>query len=383
MSQKAYLLFILRWYERLLQVCGLWPIIFDTNSGSLHKSNALYAYSVCAFVSTSIAFIYSALSLTFVWPTDETLISNEMLLLYVSLIVCVYIGIFLSQYSQLQNLLNIQEHAFRVLRKIREMRLNNTEDYIYPLLLFTVKTIFLLIIENYSLIRHLLVLIPNYRDNLIPIVIWVLFCSVLWLFPDVIFGLDLIIIHHFHILNKVTTEILVEAQSTLVSDSLPTSKVSSQHKHYNLEGIRMQICCDLSDRLDEIAVLHQDLTWVTTMMNKSTEIQFLVYTAWAVASFVAKLFLGFFLVAAALSDEHASLNMALFFGLLLSLTSTFLSGSCLAGVSSRTMSEVYAFVGICLYLMLLYYTAFRLKRLAKYYTTSFFQTVSIFASSKV
>lgn len=335
--QRTYLLFLFHFYERLLQICGLWPVTFDRNTLTLHSSKVLVVYSICALVVIQIAFISAASSLTFVWPNDETLLSSDLCSLYVIVIIGMSVLIFLTQYSQLKNLTNLRDHSVRVLRKIQQIHLKTAEPYASLLLLFTVKSVGLLVAESYCLVRQLLVLSPQSPDCPMSIIIWVIYNSTIALLPDVVFGLVLVISYHFRIVNAVISEILVDARSGIVCSN--PHPVKSSHKHH-LAGIRMQICCDLSDRLDEIAVLHQELSYLTFLANDALSLQLLIWTIWSVTLFVIKLFLEYFLVAAALADATISLNKDLFVGILLSMSTTFAGVAFLASACSMAMCEV-------------------------------------------
>lgn len=251
-----------------------------------------------------------------------------------------FFAIVLSHHAQLQKLTKLNEPACRVLYKIQQIHLKTRKPYTGLLLWFTFKTLTLLLAESYSIVRHILLLSPESHNCPIPILIWVLYVWIISLLPDVVFGLVLIFRYHFHLLNQITSEILVDAKSMFATESHREVEMSFPKRSPHPDGIRMQICCDLSDRLDEVAVLHQELVFLTCLANSAVSVQILIWTVWSVTLFVIKLFLEYFLVAVVLGDETKGLDMDLFFGLLISLTTTFLSVACLASACSQTMCEV-------------------------------------------
>lgn len=342
MFKKAYFLFLLELYERLLQISGFWPVTINRNNFSLHQRNILVLYSTCAAVVLHIGFCFAALSLTYIFPGSETPLPDDLCVLYVMVLVSVLFSIYVSQYAQLNNLKNLQDHAIRVLRNIQQIKLKTQESYTILMLVFTTKTIGLLFVESFCLIKHLLVLTSQSSNVKIQIFIWVVFHSVVSLLPDVVFGLVLILSYHFRILNQKTIEILADAQSTIAISTIPVANEPSQiqKKNPHSEGIRMQICCDLSDSLDELAVLHQELSLLTCLGNNAFALQMLIWTIWSVTLFVIKLYMVYVMVSEVLSDDSKRLNKDLFFGLFISLSSSFVSVACLASACSRIMAEV-------------------------------------------
>lgn len=383
MSQKAYLVFLINFYERVLQITGLWPITIDRNNYSLHRSNVRVVYSICVLFLVLMAFIGASFSFAFVWPTDNTLISEDIRNLYLFALITIFLAMVVAQYTRLQDLTDLHDCAFRVLRKIQQTKLKSVQRYRKFLLVFTVKTLVLFLADSYSLVKHLIVLSPSDVNIAIPIGFWLIYSWIFALLPDVIFGLWLILSYHFRILNQSMSEIVSDANSILLTTSRRPNGDRSYEKHQN--GIHMQMCCDLSDRLDEIAVLHQDLSALTVLANRSVSVQLLIWTAWSVMVIVVKLFLEYFLVAAALSGDMMQMNLQLFFGLLLSVLTTLLNVSCLATASAQTMCEVYlvAFVMRCNPSVLFLICLRRLNRRPKYYTRYSFIVTLMCALDKV
>lgn len=339
MSQEAYFWFLVHLYHRLLQFSGLWPIKLERSNYTFRRCNVLVSYSAIILFLSLNALNIASLTYRHVWPATGCIISEKNRFLGTFGVGSVLLIIFVSQYSQLKKLMQMTAIAFRVLSKVQTLCLDSPKSYLRLLLLFTVKTVGLQLVEACLLVRHLLVIVPQLRNSPMTMLCWLYPSWVVSLLPEVIFGMMLILSYHFRLLNHRMNKIINTSWTTITRCNHNHNKGWSRKPHPKW-GIRMQTFCDLSDRLDEIAVLHQELSTLTKLMNRTISIQLLIWTIWMVSLLIIKLFLGYFLVAKTFINHTATFNQDLFFGLLLSLLTTMFSLACSASASSQIMSEV-------------------------------------------
>lgn len=156
--------------------------------------------------------------------------------------------------------------------------------------------------------------------------------------------------HYFMVINK-RMERIMGASEVLIDSFACASGTKpadggggavtmlSEHKVH----VRMKRFCELSDEIDNIAILHLELCSVTKSVSRLWSIQLLAWTVYSVITFIVKLFKHYITIASTINSvvtTESQFDAHRFLHDMISLMATFFGLLFLANISAKTMKEV-------------------------------------------
>lgn len=262
------------------QIIGLWPFVFDTKKNLFKTSTSLRLYAGCAFLFQYVCLLSSvtvAIRSNFNWKSYS---SVTIINIYGVLYVFCFVLDYLHQFTNFHKIEIIVTTGRQFYFKIRHY-LNLRELSFMRLLIFY--TFIYIILPIYSLYLSTSILKfltdPSERRSFIFYFLTVMPNLIISVMPNIFMGAILMGYFLFMELNKVLENVMKTARALI--------KVESSGSKY----FRMNRFCELSDRLDEVAVIHLELSTLLKNINNAFSIQLLSYLTYKTTSEVVHMFL--------------------------------------------------------------------------------------------
>lgn len=307
------------------QVFGLWPFFFDRRRMIFSSAWYLRGYSI-VMVLTTLYFCLTNYTTTIGERKSRTYnLTNQI---FTGIMTTVLVMYFVAQHLNHRKIHQLLPVAIRLMGKLA--LINEDLPYMHMLMVFFFKTMLLDSAIIFSSISY-----ASTRENSILRVIayWVVPNLMISVVPDLLFATMQIVRYYFIVINRRMEAIMASVRELTISP-IDSGTLIPVKNH-----LRMKRFCELSDRIDDIAVLHLELCSLTKSITRLYSTQLLAWTVYGVTMFIVKLFREYIVIAAAVNEE-SSLNPHLFLNNLISLTSTFLGLVFLANICSKTMKEV-------------------------------------------
>lgn len=308
------------------QVFGLWPFFFDRRRMIFSSAWYLRVYSI-VLVLTVLYFCLTNYTTTIGDRKSRTYnLTNQI---FTGIMTTVLVMYFVAQHLNHLKIHQLLPVAMRLMDKLN--LINRDQPYIHMLMVFFFKTMFLDSAIIFSSITY-----ASRQENGILRVIayWVIPNVMIAVVPDLLFAVMQIMCFYFKVINNRMEGIMACVRE------LTTAPIDSVTLIPAKNHLRMKRYCELSDRIDEIAVLHLELCSLTKSISRLYSAQMLAWTVYGVTMFIVKLFKEYIVIAAAIKDEEAALNPHLLLNNLISLITTFLGLVFMANICSQVMKEV-------------------------------------------
>lgn len=312
------------------QLFGLWPFFFDRRRMIFSYSWYLRGYSI-VLILTTLYFCLTNYTTTIGERKSRTYnLTNQI---FTGIMVTVLVMYFVALHLNHHRIYQLLTLSLRLMDKLN--RINNDLPYMHMLMVFFCKTMFL---DSAIILSSISYASPDENSIFRVITFWLIPNVMIAMIPDLLFAVMQMISYYFKIINKRMETIMASVRELTITQFDSGTQVTERN-HF-----RMRRYCELSDQIDEIAVLHLELCSLTKGITRLYSAQLLAWTVYGVTMFIVKLFREYIVIAAAINDEGASLKPHLFLNNIISLISTFLGLVFMANVCSKTMNEVYNFV---------------------------------------
>lgn len=242
----------------------------------------------------------------------------------------VLIIIYICQYFSIETIGALVQKSIRLFIKINKFNAKTKLPYLNMLVTFLVKTVLLDLAIFLSILSYINDLSAAAADDWMVMICWVIPSIILNIIPDLFYGAMQIFYYYFMVINRQMEGIMSDTKEIIN----PTEKLGDKKYH------RMKRFCELSDRIDEIAILHHELSTVTEQFSNACSVQLLAWTVFCVLTFIVKLFMEYIIIASAINNAQVEFMPQLFFFNFLSLCTTFIGLVFVANVCSTTMKEV-------------------------------------------
>lgn len=365
---KLCVSFLLTTFEIVLQLSGLWPFRFDHQTKYFRRSTTLTVYSLCVCPIVMLIMVYYAS-----WGIgshQQVLVQhvgriNGGIMIVSMLVLAITMSLtYVAQHCHSGKLTTLVVDAMHLMLEIGKIPSAATKapplSYRHTLVLFVVKSLVLNILLVLSMIYHCSVIAPNFLSDPIFILAWMLPHVLLAILPETFYGLMLILCHYYRLLNERLREIEAELRSLRGGHR---QKPDSNNDTTRI-SLGMHVCCDLSDRMDHLAAMHQRLTCVVQRLNDAMAVQLLLWTLYSMLILVAKMFLEYLAISMTLhaSNDGDDDRLREFALNMVSLLTTFGSMVLMADACSATTNEAAQSSKILHYVFLTPQVDVRLKR---------------------
>lgn len=339
-----------------LQLLGLWPYYYDRHRSQFVHSTVLDVYgaliNICAVVLLACS-VYS-FNGSAAHQAGFNVYSYQM---HAYLQMFAIVTIFGSQRRYGSRLVALADDWIRVINDMRQQYAHvSVLGFRSALLLFTIKFIGVNAVKLTAVFNHVVATEPTIGSSSLAVAAWLLPSMMLTTLPDTFFGLLLMQNHFYRLLNGRMREVVATLQRRVIATNADgdgeggkrrsgdTWFAASKQRPFE----RMQICCDLSERLDELALLHGRVTVSVQRLNRAVAWPLLMWSLSGMFMLVLRLYVQFMEVARMVDAKDVLEFRPVEFGLkLLSLAATFCGMVLLADACLRMVHEVWRLVLFC------------------------------------
>lgn len=338
---RRYLSVMVRLSELWLQFFGLWPYYYDCRRAQFIRSMVLSIYGgfvnavALALLATSMYRFQQAVTVETGGAFNAY--SYQVLAYLQMLAVLMTFG---TQQGYGGRLAAIAGTWIRCMADARHRHADvvATLGYRCALALFTLKAIGINLIQLMAIVYQVYGQGGGLLDTPMAVVGWMVPSMLLTTVPDVVFGLLLVQHHLLRLLNARLRGVVATLQRRVVGRTTSTAVAEGGYIRRPFE--RMQTCCELSEQLDELALLHERITESVLGLNACVAWTLLMWSLNNMLRLVMRLYIQFLEVARMVDENDVLEFRPVEFGLkLLSLTATFAGMVLLADVCSRLVTE--------------------------------------------
>lgn len=330
MFQSIYLRVLNKLCLFVLQISGLWPFSYDSQS----KRFKFIWY----FTILPILIIGYPLIVIFFWSkliSKEIYIKNTVVkLLSISFITfnaINFVILFVCQYLKFKE---IKELIFKSLQLIRELNteLDKSEfKYGKLLLKFSMKTFVFMFVLVVSII-YSMKRITKFHDNYLMYVMSTLPNVLMKFHPDFFYGGLMLVRFYLTEINRRVSSILTKASD------LSENQDVDEEKSYQ----KMISFCELSDQLDRLCVLQCTMIEISESFSRICSFQITLWLALSLCLLVVNTFLEYALIC--LSIKTDQFQMSIFINDLVAICLTISEVYLTTGMSGSVINEVCTFL---------------------------------------
>lgn len=317
-AQRFCLSVLLFATARSLQLFGLWPFCFDQRSQQFRRSGLLTVYSWFVLPVALLMFAQSLRTIHIVPKLHLGRISSHAFIVFWALlIVAAQVSVFCTVHWHGATLARLLAGAGRLLDDIgRQCQLmsadvplqhhsyGDAESYAGSLAQYAGMTMLLHVLDLGSAVYHISNITPAMLADWMAMVSALLPVMLVNAMPHTVYGLLLALRHNYRLLNWRLDGLVGTLRLQVIGHAADgDGAVDSGDGRPAFR--RMQVCCVLSDRLDELAVLHRRLTAIAQQLNAVIAGPLLTWTMYSSVSLVSKLFIQYMEFVVALSEARA------------------------------------------------------------------------------
>lgn len=247
----------------LIRAFGLWPYTIDRRSNTFKTTWFLMAQPILTVTLILISFARAAPMLLPLlqrqWKSDA---SNMLIHIFGTINIGSLLTTYISVYLQARNVKSIIVRIQEFLVKSQRLLTDDTIRTVSALLIYLFKSFVLLVcLTSLACIKIQLASLSSSGFILIFAVVPILINAIV---PNLFFGFILFAKVYFERINAQIVEIVRKG------NLLPLQK----HNHFG------RLHCELSDFLDELAILHMELTRLTQDICKICNVNLTGYITW-------------------------------------------------------------------------------------------------------
>lgn len=281
--QRLLFQFHVRYLLILVRLFGVWPYIIDEKSKTVRTTWYLKLYPLAV-----IMFFFACVALSHVDEYDSTNIiwhsvaANLLMFLYGINFVTSFFTAFVDQNNKFKAIEALIERCHRLFTlRISKYFLIEEFSYVKLLLLYTFKSKVMIIYSVYCIITrmyltsilHGFAVLAYFGTNYVILII-----------PNFFFGM---VLTSYFVFKQINLKLKRISQAAI---SLSAGGADFKHTY------RMQRFCELSDRLDELAVLHLELCKMMNSINSVASLQLMNHITLRFTSLLVQLFFGYIYV---------------------------------------------------------------------------------------
>lgn len=314
----------------------MWPYHFHRRRAQFKRSSALAVYSVVIHITVLGLLASSVYNFNSVAAHQAGSFNVYSYQMHAYLQMFALVTIFGTQHRYCPVLAELAEYWMSVMDDIRQQHAGESElGFWYALVLWTLKVIGMNGVQLVAVACNVASKGPSMMSSPLAVAAWILPSIMLMTVPDAAFGVLLMQHHFYRRLNERLRSVVTRLQ-----------------RHFSGSGAlvqrpfeRMQMSCDLSDQLDELALLHDRITVFVQRLNRVVAWPLLMWSLSGIFMVVLRLYVQFLEVARIVDANDILDFRPVEFGLkLCSLAATFCGMVLFADTCSRLVNEVCRFV---------------------------------------
>lgn len=274
LNQEKYLKFLINLHLICCKIFGLWPIF---------ESKSLIYYYIYSTIFSSVFHVLNIMSTKYLIAHSKTFRSmrTAFRINYFTIMqIANWFIIYIFQMLQMNQHLRLYQIFLRYIENLMNISQEKNHNYRKQLVIYSIVVFLYNGLRIYStFVRYRHQSHDTYLDLNITILMTINYIASYLI--NYIIGFMLIMEFCFRLINGRVLEIIKNC-STI------QGKIrNDQRKHH----ISMQKFCDLSDRLDQMAIFYSETVKLTRSFNHMCAPQFIVYTAWRMISTLFYMFL--------------------------------------------------------------------------------------------
>lgn len=280
-TKPYYLYFCLNFMLFLTQLFGILPYSYDRPSKSLTRNRFSFIYPFLV-ISTTLS-CYLAMGMMFRDNLPKVTTSSAHIAgktIYIS-VMCCLLFTYIIQYFKYRDVEILAPRAKRLCMEILKLSDLYKLKYKNELALFTCKIFLVNALIIYFGFVHISTVAPHLvKASHFYTFAWILPTYMVSIIPDLYFSVFLLFNIGFKQINLRIIDIMIEFRMlNICNDGLDERKF-----------MRMKRFCDLSDRLDEMAIIHSELVSIVREFNGCFSAQILIWTIYIVMNSLLKAF---------------------------------------------------------------------------------------------
>lgn len=282
----------------LVRLLGVWPYLIDKKAKTVRTTWYLKLYPLAVIFCITVFVTLGTSAFKTQDITWHSLAANLLAIFYGFLFVTCFVSTYVDQHYRFKSIEALIKRCRRhYILRISKFFVIEEFSYVKLLLLYTFKTIVLMIFVAYCIVIRMY--LTSLMDGF-AVLAFFLINYVISIVPNIFFGAVLLAYYLFKQINikvKRTTEAAITL-SALKADL-------TQH-------LRMQRFCELSDRLDEIAVVHLELCKLINALNSVASLQLSSHVTLKFISLLVQMFFVYIYVSAWVQQEGRQFPFTLF-----------------------------------------------------------------------
>lgn len=310
-SQRHFLRALLALTAGAMQICGLWPFRFDRRAGGrFRRSRLLTAYSLCVLP----AMLPLMLRMSRHVGVSRTLhlghISAEAFTAFWSSVMWItLVATFATMLLGADSLAAQLQRTRRLAADIRQQRDRmyvyppspgrgaaaaaiDSETYTHSMWHYAGKTLLLGVAELAATCYHMSVITPDVFDDRLSVAVSIFAVCLVTIVPSVFYGCMLAVRYHYWLINWRLSGAVAALRRRVLASAGQDDDGDDDNVGTNAPSFaRMQLCCELADRVDELAALHWRLTRCAQGLNRAVAVPLLLWSVYGTFSLVSKLFM--------------------------------------------------------------------------------------------
>lgn len=240
----------------LTRLFGFWPYFYNKCTRSYVTKWYLLLFPVVAMFGYVCAIMYSAIIIIADQQQQfKTFAANLSQYVYLTTSYMVYFSAYIIQYFKFSNLQSLIPRVQKCLHKITLIITNqqHNSNYTDLTIRFTIKFALVIIITVFCQYSQIDFYTKVGTNNVVLKACTTLPVFIFCILPNVFYAGILLACYYYRQLNNLITEV--------VKSSIQIG-MTEKHRQYHMARF-----CALSDRLDEISVLHMELSCLTKLWN--------------------------------------------------------------------------------------------------------------------
>lgn len=338
------------------QLLGLWP--YRLNYRKLLITSAWYMrlYSLGTFGIALVCCVsnYTASLINEnEWKRSQTFATtNQIFTLIMAIVIIVTFTALQFNHTRIERLFPV---AIRLLAEVN--KLNDRLGYYGILIRFAVKIVIVDCAIIFTAVSHssapdrwqtyFFSIIPNMMIAFIPNLFLVAMQT---------------LCYYFTVINKRMERIMLATKELIDACVNDMGKRIEINSKVTMSHVSMKRFCELSDQIDEIAILHLEMCRTTRTVSRLWSLQLLTWTAYSVVTFIVKLFKEYIAIASTINNAAIEFDMHRFANNMISLVAIFIGLVFLANIASTTMKEAHKTGEILHFIYLNNFVDIRFKR---------------------
>lgn len=271
----------------LVQAFGVWPYRYDQKLKSFQNTNILRCYTALVVPFILFAYVFGIPMIKVDKDIRVHIPSTVGRFTTVFLSILVVLTYLITSVNQIMNYNSINEwfkKAQVVTKKIHCFNKGYGLPFLWPVMQYVVNVLVINGLQIYATLGILLHLISPGTWKYLLMAFFILPNIAIAIIPNIFYGFMLAITYYYRLLNQHLSNIMQNINNN--NKSKKCAAVLDNRKYFY-----MKQSCDLSDEIDQLSILHQEVTVCAVLINRIFSVHLMFFMAYEICVFTSKLFI--------------------------------------------------------------------------------------------